>query len=315
LRHAGSRRTVVRRLLRSLLLATLSGTLAAASPVGAPAPTPAPSDPAGELLAALNRARDEARLRPLAAEPALRRVAALRAGEAASTGDLEGDPDSIDEVNRELARAGYATHAWRQRMVQGPADAAAVVRQWRGSDEAGFAAMALGDFEGFGAALAPGVTPPLWCIFVAMPRITWERREAAPLADVDAVRAAVLAALNRERSREHLEPLALDALLERAAQAHADDMAARHYYDHESPEGRTLGGRLDDVGYRYRWAAENIAKGVFVADEVVRRWMLSRDHRHNILDRHPRYVGVGVAISEEAGEVTALWVLDFAAPA
>jgi uncharacterized protein YkwD len=43
--------------------------------------------------------------------------------------------------------------------------------------------------------------------------------------------------------------------------------------------------------------------------------MLSDGHRRNILDPHPVHVGIGVARGEESGQVTALWVLDFGAPA
>jgi uncharacterized protein YkwD len=299
-------------------LAPVALCLALALPAsGAPVPSvggPFDGDPVRELLASLNDARREAGLRPLLAEPALAQVATRRVAEVARSGDFDAGPTTVMALSSDLRGAGYPPYAWRQRLVQGPRDAASLVRQWKSSDPDGFAAVVLGDFEGFGAALAPGIEPPLWSLFVALPRLTWERREAAPLDDLAAMRAAVLAALNRERAAAGRAPLALDPRLDHAAQAHAVDMLERRFYAHTTPEGRSLARRLDDSGYRYRWAAENIAKGVFAAGEVVERWMLSSGHRRNILDPHPVHVGIGIVRGEEHGHVTALWVLNFGAP-
>ena len=267
-----------------------------------------------QLLAAVNDARRAAGLAPLRAERALAKVAAQRVAEVAAGADFDADATAVMAMSSELRRAGYPPHAWRQRLVQGPRDAAAVMKQWRDTDPAGFAEVALGDFEGFGAAVAADVQPPLWSLFVALPRITWERRISTPLDDLAAMRAGVLAAVNRERAAARLAPLAVDARLDRAAQAYAADMMARHFYDHQTPEGRDLAWRLGEAGYSFRWAAENIAKGVFDPDEVVHRWMLSSGHRHNILDPHPVHVGIGVVRGEEDGHVNGWWVLDFGAP-
>ena len=287
-------------------------------PIVTPPVVPFEGDPAAALLAAINDARRAAALQPLVAEPALAKLAAKRAADVAAGASFDADADTVMAMSRELRRAGYPPYAWRQRLVQGPRDAAALMKQWRDSDPAGFAEVLLGDFEGFGAAVAAGndtdAEAPIWSLFVALPRITWERRISAPLDDLAAMRAGVLAALNRERKAAGLVPLVIDARLDEAAQAHAADMLARRFYDHTTPEGHGLDWRVTDAGYRFRWAAENIAKGVFDPDEVVRRWMLSSGHRHNILDPHPVHVGIGVARGEESGQVTALWVLDFGAP-
>jgi uncharacterized protein YkwD len=316
---AGEARTPARarRGRRRLLLGILC--LATAASAGGSQPAgrielPFDGDPAGELLLLVNDARHRAGLSPLVAEPALASVAAHRALDAARTGDFDGTSDTVMALTRQLRRAGYPPHAWRQRLVQGPRDASALVRQWQSSDPDGFAEVALGDFEGFGAALATAAEPPVWSLFVALPRITWERRLAAPLDDLTAVRSAVLAEVNRERAGRGLAPLALDSRLEDAAQSHAADMQARRFYAHVSPDGRDLGRRASEHGYAYRWVGENIAKGLFEPAEVVRRWMLSDGHRRNILDPHPIHAGIGVMRGEEGGMVTAYWVLDLGRP-
>jgi uncharacterized protein YkwD len=312
--HVGRRGLLARAVLAIAAIA-VAGPVAAAP--GAPAATPTSSagivsvDPIADLLAQINALRRQAGLAPLRAEPALARIAAARAEAVARSGDFEGSPEIINELTRDLRVAGYPPYSWRQRLVQGPRDAASLLRQWRSSDDPGFTHVVLGDYEGFGAAVAPGTDPPLWSVFVALPRITWERRLAEPLERVEVVREQVLLRLNPERERRGLPPLVSDATLQSVADDDPGDMVARRFYDHVSPDGHDLGWRLQHAGYAFRWAAENIAKGLFTPTEVVDRWMQSSGHRHNILAPEARRVGIGVRRTEEDGHVTALWVLDF----
>lgn len=276
---------------------------------------PAFGDAAIDLLAAVNAERIRSALAPLELSPALSEVAAGRAADAAATGSLDSAPSAARDITRRMRRAGYPPYAWRQRLVQGPGDAAAVVRQWRASDPDGFEEVVLGDFQGFGAARVEGSDAPIWSLLFALPRIAWERRQAEPLGDVDAVRAGVLAAVNAERRAAGLAPLRTEARLHVVAAGHAEDMARRGFFDHLSPEGATPMDRVRQGGYAPHRVAENLAKGLFDPAEVVRRWMLSPGHRRNILDPAVREVGIAVVAREEGQEVLPLWVLVLAAPA
>jgi len=51
-------------------------------------------------------------------------------------------------------------------------------------------------------------------------------------------------ATNRERAAKHQGPVVLAAELCAAAQAHAEDMLARGYFAHESPEGEATAQRV-----------------------------------------------------------------------
>ena len=105
--------------------------------------------------------------------------------------------------------------------------------------------------------------------------------------------ALALQLVNEAREAEGLEPLAPDPSLSAAARAHAEDMEARDYYAHASPEGDTVRDRFRaEGGSRWRLVAENIARceGCTTppGDERVRAfqegWMDSPPHRANILD-------------------------------
>ncbi|URM92558.1 CAP domain-containing protein [Streptomyces sp. MRC013] len=106
----------------------------------------------------------------------------------------------------------------------------------------------------------------------------------------------VLDLVNAERAKAGCPALHADARLQRAAQGHADDMAARGYYAHDTPEGRSAGDRIGAAGYRWRTWAENIHRGPRDPDTAVRDWMKSPGHRANILDCAFRDIGVGVTL-------------------
>ena len=105
----------------------------------------------------------------------------------------------------------------------------------------------------------------------------------------------ILALVNRSRVKAGLRALQVSAALTRAAQAKADDMARRDYFDHNSPEGRTPWDFLAAEGYRYSDAGENLAAGWRTDEELMQGWMASHGHRANILSRTFQETGIGIA--------------------
>jgi len=118
---------------------------------------------------------------------------------------------------------------------------------------------------------------------------------AGPSGDDSVVQQQVLDATNAERAANGCGPLRLDPLLNRAADGHSEDMAARDYFDHSDPEGRGPGVRIDAVGYPHRGWGENIAAGYGSAEAVVTGWMNSPGHRANILNCAFDEIGIGYA--------------------
>jgi uncharacterized protein YkwD len=83
-------------------------------------------------------------------------------------------------------------------------------------------------------------------------------------------------------------------------------MAARDYFDHNSPDGKTPWDRIEAAGYDAP-AAENIARGQPTPQAVVDAWMNSEGHRANILNCKIKAIGVGVHL----GEGGPWWTQDF----
>lgn len=104
----------------------------------------------------------------------------------------------------------------------------------------------------------------------------------------------VLRLVNQERANAGLNPVRWDAEATKAAKAHAEDMAGRTYFSHDTPEGWGPGDRVRIIGARTSWSGENIARGYSSPAAVMTAWMNSSGHRANILRASSTGLGVGV---------------------
>lgn len=113
-------------------------------------------------------------------------------------------------------------------------------------------------------------------------------------ASVGITQDALLLDTNLDRHADHAGSLTVDPQLSAAAQQKAQDMANNNYWSHISPAGATPWKFIDQSGYKYRAAGENLAYGFSNSDEVIRGWMNSREHRSNLLNSAYQNVGFGV---------------------
>lgn len=88
-------------------------------------------------------------------------------------------------------------------------------------------------------------------------------------------------------------PLRMHSLLRKLARDHALDMAARGFFDHTNPDGLTPFDRMEQAGYRYSTAAENIAQGAPTPEAVIELWMTSGGHCKNVMNPSFEDIGVG----------------------
>jgi hypothetical protein len=105
--------------------------------------------------------------------------------------------------------------------------------------------------------------------------------------------AEVISLTNARRAEGGCGPVAAQGELARAAQGHADDMAANDYFDHQSQDGRSPGDRAAAQGYTGNGWGENIAQGQQTPADVVEGWMNSEGHRANIMNCDWTSIGVG----------------------
>jgi uncharacterized protein YkwD len=141
--------------------------------------------------------------------------------------------------------------------------------------------------------------------------------------DSSADRQAVTDMVNAERAKEGLAPMSYNIFLEKSAQAHADDMRARAFFEHDTPDGVSAEDRIDRDGYlepfhsclcsKSYTVGENIAKGQATAAEVVETWMNSPQHRANIMSPDFNEIGIGLTAVDpnDTGFKGFFWVQNF----
>ncbi len=120
---------------------------------------------------------------------------------------------------------------------------------------------------------------------------------------------------NQKRLENGLKPLTINGQLNEAAQRKAGDMFAFSYWAHNSPSGRNPWSFFHEVGYKYQYAGENLARDFMNSSSTVDAWMNSPTHRDNIISE--RYLETGVAVVNGTlnGVETTLVVQLFATPA
>jgi len=114
--------------------------------------------------------------------------------------------------------------------------------------------------------------------------------------------------VNRERTSRGLPALRENALLSQASKEHSDEMVRIDYFEHTSPDGRSVGDRLRAVGFGRESSSsggENIAYGVGSKGSpaaIVQAWMHSPPHKADIL--RPAFTDIGIGIALGAPEVS-----------
>jgi hypothetical protein len=105
----------------------------------------------------------------------------------------------------------------------------------------------------------------------------------------------LLADTNASRAANGVAGLSLNEKLDAAAQANADDMAARNYWSHNTPEGNPPWIWVSAQGYSYQKLGQNLATGFSDEQSTIDGWMNSPPHRENLLDPSFTEVGFGFA--------------------
>jgi uncharacterized protein YkwD len=133
--------------------------------------------------------------------------------------------------------------------------------------------------------------------------------------NLELIRGAIACLHDQIRSQNGLGTLADNGALDTAAAGHTDDMLARGYFDHETPEGGTFDQRILAAGYAHPgdgwslgenliWASGDLATPA----ALMTSWMNSEGHRENILKAGYRELGLAVRLGTPTGETVGVTV-------
>lgn len=140
-------------------------------------------------------------------------------------------------------------------------------------------------------------------------------------ANIHQAQEAVICLVNQERAKHGRRPLRDNHKLTKAAGRHSRDMVKRRYFAHDSPSGRDLVDRVMAAHWTKRNSSWRVGENIAFASgdratpkHIVGMWMHSPGHRANILDRHFREGGTGIAVgSPQSRHNGATYTMDYGA--
>lgn len=119
--------------------------------------------------------------------------------------------------------------------------------------------------------------------------------------------------LNQHRADNGVPPVSACSSLNRAAQAHSEDMRDQDYFNHQGLDGSSPGSRACDAcfeGCQSTGFGENIAAGTPGAAGTFDLWLNSSGHNANMLREGYAVVGLGRATG--GGTYRSYWTSVFA---
>lgn len=208
-----------------------------------------------------------------------------------------------------MQRAGYRATRWALVNMSGPSATGAIAEQVAKSFcthllDAAFAEVGLHRRQ-----------KQTWIVFAAP-------FSPPAAADASSVGRRVLDRVNAARAQPRdcggrpfgaAGPLRASETLDRAAQLHSDDMAARNFFSHDGSDGSTVLIRTTRLGYAGRAVGENIASGQTTPETAVEGWIKSPPHCANLMN--PRFTEMGVAYTvNTASQMGIYWTQVFGTP-
>lgn len=114
------------------------------------------------------------------------------------------------------------------------------------------------------------------------------------------------------RSRPNLS---YNPRLATVAANHGRAMAEQQFFDHVDMNGKTVGHRATESGYRWRLVGENLAAGHDTIGEAMRGWLLSTSHCRNLIDERFTEFGLAkVSAKDPQDPYGTYWVLVLGRP-
>lgn len=133
---------------------------------------------------------------------------------------------------------------------------------------------------------------PIYTLFATM--TVQAQSEGDAFSQLSPAAQTVAMSINQMRAQAGLPPLAINGMLNYAAQAHVDDMVNNQNYSHTGSDGSNVRQRVQRTGYGNAWASENWVS-VNDPSTAIQWWMNSTIHRNNILNGNWHELGVGAS--------------------
>jgi uncharacterized protein YkwD len=152
-------------------------------------------------------------------------------------------------------------------------------------------------------------------VVVAAPAVCANTGLVPDAGNLELIREALACLHDQTRGQNGLSVLTENDALDSAAAEHTDDMIARGYFEHETPEGGTFDQRILAAGYAHPGDGWSLGENLIWADgdlatpaALMSSWMNSQGHRENILKPGYRELGLAVRLGTPTGETAGVTV-------
>lgn len=116
---------------------------------------------------------------------------------------------------------------------------------------------------------------------------------------------------NLKRAEAGLPTLKVNPNLSKGAYAKGQYMLEKDFWAHVAPDGTQPWKFFGDVGYKYRYAGENLARDFSNPSSAIDAWMASPTHKENMLSPKYQEIGIGIVEGDLAGVDTTIIVQFF----
>jgi hypothetical protein len=113
---------------------------------------------------------------------------------------------------------------------------------------------------------------------------------------------------NKKRAEAGAGQLVLNNQLSEAARQKGEHMLQNDYWAHTAPDGTEPWAFFSNVGYKYRYAGENLARDFSNPNDAIEAWMASTSHKENMLSTKYNEIGVAVVEGDLGGVDTTIIV-------
>jgi uncharacterized protein YkwD len=269
------------------------------------------------LLAGLNEARGKQGLPPVRLSAVLSKAAQAQVDDMAARKyyDLK-SPDGRT-IESWLKDAGYRQQLVTEKLVRTDRTPQALAASWGVSPAAHRDSLFHPEVEEAGIGEVDYQGLPLYAFVLArsMERYLSDytrhlfARQESRFRDLDALRDQMLTLVNQARAEHKLDPLTRDSALDRAAQAHAEEIFQALKARRPLPSSAALERRVRAEGYPIRRGiGESVVQGALTPEDTLAALLGGKDRRANILGGWFTQLGLGLAFERTADGFFVVWV-------
>lgn len=274
------------------------------------------------FLSRINEERQELGLSPLQLSPALSRAAQIHADDMVARGYYELASPEGKDIDEWALEAGYEAQFLTEKILRTSSSPETVVAQWGQFAETHRASLFHPDVEELGVGIGEMEGRALYTLAFARSKASYLAayvqhlfaEKTAQLGNLDTLRQEMLRLVNEARAERGLDPLALDPLLNQAAQDYAEETFQAIQQGARSPGA--LARRVQATGYRLRGGVgEAIVQGALSPQETLTALLAGTGKRPSILGKGYEHLGLGLAFERDGDGFFVVWVQCLASPA